>query len=226
MKAEEKRQRDTDREAAKAAKKHAREEEAAAKLAERNASKTAAELQKEEEDRALRERRRAEKATKEASLKKQKGMMLGFFNKKAASPAKAEGPAEVGEEHKMEEAKEKEGPGPEAEESSRAFWGAVNSGEMAPTAWARSHRKATSRWTTVSVMATVFPEGGDDPFSLQGAPYSEPRDVRIWPRGKFLMFDEDVRPPYQGTWSKRSEQVRARKGRAHEEEEEGFDDDI
>ena len=64
----------------------------------------------------------------------------------------------------------------------------------------------------INVMATVFPPGADpfNPFSI-AQPYTEPKTVKLWNRKKFLMFDEDERPPYRGTWSKKSVRVTGRR---------------
>lgn len=35
--------------------------------------------------------------------------------------------------------------------------------------------------------------------------------MKFWNRVKFLKFEEDERPPYQGTWSKRSGKVTGRR---------------
>jgi hypothetical protein len=203
MKAEDAAQKAQLREEKKAAAKLKKEAEIVAK----NALKTADELEKEAKEAALKEKRRAEKEAKEAALKKQSNMMKGFFTKKATTaPPKA---AEI----KVE--------APVANSRVDAFWAAINANEPSECSTPKPGRKPfvpKGKWVKISVMATVFPAGAaDDPFSIAGAPYSEPRTVTLYSRKKFLCFDEDVRPAYYGTWSKRSSAVTGRRPFGQEE---------
>jgi len=70
--------------------------------------------------------------------------------------------------------------------------------------------KASRRWKTnrirVSVFVTVLSENA---FAPQ--PYDEERVIIVPNRYKFLGFHEDIRPPYRGTWSKRSSLITGRR---------------
>lgn len=66
-------------------------------------------------------------------------------------------------------------------------------------------KKRRVRNTNVSVFA---PTVSDNPFNQQV--YYEERSISVRNRYKFLSFREDQRPPYHGTWSKRSTKVRGR----------------
>lgn len=70
--------------------------------------------------------------------------------------------------------------------------------------------KASRRWKTnrirVSVFVTVLSENA---FAPQ--PYDEERVIIVPNRYKFLGFHEDIRPPYRGTWSKRSTLITGRR---------------
>jgi hypothetical protein len=61
-------------------------------------------------------------------------------------------------------------------------------------------------------MKTIGGNAGEaaNPFS-QTPSYSELREVNLWNRRKYLQFHEDTRPPYNGTWSKRSSAVTGRR---------------
>ena len=96
--------------------------------------------------------------------------------------------------------------------------------------------KASRRWKTNKVRASVFVTVlSENAFAPQ--PYDEERVIIVPNRYKFLGFHEDVRPPYRGTWSKRSSLVTGRRplGRdtkfldydidSEEEWEEGDDDE-
>jgi len=188
----------------------AKEEKKAQAIAEKLANKSEAELKKEEEDRVLKEKRKADKEAKEAQRAKQSSMMMGFFSKKAPEKLAATAASATAVAAKPAQF--------------ASVWESVNTGTGDAPAFlkknGRTKRSATGEWVKVSVMATVFPPGGDDPFSMAGAPYSEPREVTLFNRKKFLCFDEDVRPAYCGTWSKRS---RAATGRRPFGKERRFD---
>ena len=68
---------------------------------------------------------------------------------------------------------------------------------------------------SVPVFVTVHPSNDfdcDNPFLLQQQqPYAELVHVNIQNRYKFLSFYEDVRPPYYGTWSKKSKFITGKK---------------
>lgn len=70
--------------------------------------------------------------------------------------------------------------------------------------------KACRRWKTNKVRVTVFVTVlSENAFAPQ--PYDEERVIIVPNRYKFLGFHEDVRPPYRGTWSKRSSLVTGRR---------------
>ena len=75
----------------------------------------------------------------------------------------------------------------------------------------RRHRECIS----VPVFVTVHPSNENDydnPFVLQQQqPYAEQVHIKIQNRYKYLSFCENVRPPYYGTWSKRSKFVNGKK---------------
>ena len=77
--------------------------------------------------------------------------------------------------------------------------------------WSRRHRECIS----VPIFVTVHPTNDDDydnPFVLrQQQPYAEQVHIKVQNRYKYLSFCENVRPPYYGTWSKRSKFVNGKK---------------
>lgn len=68
-----------------------------------------------------------------------------------------------------------------------------------------SRRRKTDK-VRISVFVTVLSENA---FAPQ--PYDEERIITVPNRYKFLGFHEDVRPPYRGTWSKKSPLVTGRR---------------
>ena len=68
---------------------------------------------------------------------------------------------------------------------------------------------------SVPVFVTVYPSNDydcDNPFLLQQQqPYAEQVPITITNRYKCLSFYEDIRPPYYGTWSKKSPLITGRK---------------
>lgn len=77
--------------------------------------------------------------------------------------------------------------------------------------YSRQRRECIS----VPVVVTVYPSNDydcDNPFLLQQQqPYAEQVHITIQNRYKFLSFCEDVRPPYYGTWSKKSKFITGKK---------------
>ena len=184
-------------------------------MKERMAAKVEKEKAKAEADRLKAE---AEKAAS-AKLQKQRNMMMGFFKKKSPQVCK----------DAAEEKKELERGGvavvkvkspPAAEPKSRdsdAFWSEISGdggGEKRRSSRRMQFKKMKGRgkFVSVSVMKTVVSPDDDpyNPFS-SATPYVEPTMVKFWNRVKFLKFEEDERPPYQGTWSKRSGKVTGRR---------------
>ena len=72
--------------------------------------------------------------------------------------------------------------------------------------FAKVPRRRKTVKVRVSVFVTVLSENA---FAPQ--PYDEERVIVVPNRYKFLGFHEDVRPPYRGTWSKRSSFVTGRR---------------
>jgi chromatin assembly factor 1 subunit A len=92
------------------------------------------------------------------------------------------------------------------------FWSKVNSGDREGTSsgpfsslsvQAKASRKRRSRHVPVLVYVTVEPE--ENVFNAQD--YAEQQTVHVSNRFRFLSFFEDCRPPYHGTWSKKSSVV-------------------
>jgi len=71
---------------------------------------------------------------------------------------------------------------------------------------AKASRKRRTRRVPVSVYVTVMPEGG----AWDAQPFAEHRVITIPNKYRFLSFHEDCRPPYHGTWSKKSSIVNGR----------------
>lgn len=85
---------------------------------------------------------------------------------------------------------------------------------------ARSSRQRKTRDVNVSVYVTVL---SDNPFAPQ--PYDEEKIISVPNKYKFLGFHEDDRPPYHGTWSKRSSIVTGRRPFAKDSEFLNYDVD-
>ncbi|GMH54571.1 hypothetical protein TL16_g01701 [Triparma laevis f. inornata] len=184
------------KEEAKLMKLKAKEDEKVAK----EEAKVASLKAKEDEKVAKEKAKEDEKLAKEAKLKKQQNALMGFFKK----PAK-----------KAEVAKSS-APKPQAvvvAKPTKSLLSEINSCDShKPLDVKVKEFKGKGKFVSISVMATVFPPGADptNPFS-RVTPYSEPRNMKLWNKKKFLMFDEDERPPYKGTWSKRSNVVTGRR---------------
>ena len=71
---------------------------------------------------------------------------------------------------------------------------------------ARASRQRKTSEVKVSVHVTAL---SDNPFDPQ--PYDEEKVISVQNKYKFLGFHEDDRPPYHGTWSKRSTLVTGRR---------------
>lgn len=64
-------------------------------------------------------------------------------------------------------------------------------------------RKRRTRRVPVSVYVTVMPDSN----AFEEQPFAEQRIIQVPNKYRFLSFHEDYRPPYHGTWSKRSKIV-------------------
>ncbi|GMH59001.1 hypothetical protein TrST_g10260 [Triparma strigata] len=183
------------KEEAKMMKLKAKEEEKAAK----DEAKAASLKAKEEEKAAKEKAKEEERLAKEAKLKKQQSALMGFFKKPAKKVEAVKTPPTL--------------QAPAATKPTKSLLSEVNSCETHKPLGVKIKKfKGKGKLVSVSVMATVFPPGADpsNPFS-RVTPYSEPRNMKLWNKKKFLMFDEDERPPYKGTWSKRSSVVTGRR---------------
>jgi len=67
-------------------------------------------------------------------------------------------------------------------------------------------RKRRTRRVPVSVYVTVVP---DSP-TFDEQPFAEQKTIHVPNKYRFLSFHEDYRPPYHGTWSKRSKVITGR----------------
>ena len=70
----------------------------------------------------------------------------------------------------------------------------------------RATRRRKTQTVRISVFVTVVPENAFTP-----QPYDEEKTIEVPNRYKFLGFHEDVRPPYRGTWSKKSSIITGRR---------------
>ena len=88
------------------------------------------------------------------------------------------------------------------------FWSLINSSDddfrtkpvfasLSPSALQSRIRRTMT--VSVDVYVTIMP---DDPFSAQ--PYADLQSIQVTNKYKFLSFEEDHRPAYHGTWSKKS----------------------
>eukprot|EP00554_Chaetoceros_debilis_P006650 CAMPEP_0194077568 /NCGR_PEP_ID=MMETSP0149-20130528/4172_1 /TAXON_ID=122233 /ORGANISM="Chaetoceros debilis, Strain MM31A-1" /LENGTH=1581 /DNA_ID=CAMNT_0038758635 /DNA_START=124 /DNA_END=4869 /DNA_ORIENTATION=+ len=145
-------------------------------------------------------KRMKETAKKLEKTEKQKSMMRSFF---ASPPAKAKSKS-------VDQSKPACNLHEKAHDSTK-FWSmlALNEGDEKPftklSSRAVRSKKRRVRNTTVSVFA---PTVSDNPFNQQV--YYEERSISVRNRYKFLSFRENQRPPYHGTWSKKSTKVRGR----------------
>ena len=213
-----------EKEKAKAAKKEAeaaKKKEAAAAKKEAEASKKKAEAAKKEAAALAKKEAKAKEAEekakqseqelqkKRAQLHRQQGAMISFLQKASTTPTK-----------KPEPIVEKQA-SPVPTFATRApignfdvehFRSQINSYQhdavvsfCHPSESAVRSRRRRSRSVQLSVYVTVQP---DNPFEAR--PYADLQKVTVCNRFKFLSFHEDVRPPYHGTWSKKSHGVNPR----------------
>jgi chromatin assembly factor 1 subunit A len=154
------------------------------------------------------ERKQAEKQ-KKLSLNKQKNCLMSFF---AAPKAQKSKLVEGGRQSEDKS-------GPESDETSHTsekqfdvddFRSQIDSYDShaaipqtakEPPAEAIASRKRKTRKVDVSIYVTVIPDE-NNPFDAQ--PFAELKTLRVPNKYRFLSFREDTRPPYHGTWSKKS----------------------
>eukprot|EP00977_Amphora_coffeiformis_P002552 scaffold482_cov266-Amphora_coffeaeformis.AAC.15 len=196
--------------AAKAAAK--REAEAAKKEAE-VAKKDAAALAKKEakakeaEEKAKQSEQEEQK--KRAQLHRQQGAMMSFLQKAATTPKKKEEPVLKQPVDPVPMVMTK---APTDDFDVEHFRSQINSYNHdavvtfgTPSESAIRSRRRRSRSVELSVYVTVE---SDNPFEAR--PYADLQKIAVRDRYKFLSFHEDVRPPYHGTWSKKSHAVNPR----------------
>ena len=199
----------------------AKRKQAAAQKKQATAAKEAAAVAKkeakrqEEEEKARREQEKEQR--KQAQLQRQQNALMSFFQKapaafnskkpsvavpKAASPVRLveTRPAAASNGNQKEFNVEKF----RAQINSYQYETMVPFGER-QSSNARNSRRRRSRSVQLSVYVTVVP---DNPF--EGRPYADLQQVTVRNRYKFLSFDTDVRPPYHGTWSKKSHIINPR----------------
>lgn len=178
--------------------KEVKEKEAAAKK--EDEAKTKLEnLQKKEEEKQKKKEQQAEKKRKEeegkvAALEKNKSRMLNFFSAKTSKkePIMVQRPQLL---HGLAD-----------------VFALINASERPPKPFetlsdrAIASRKRRAKMVPVSVYVIATP---DDPFSSEPA-YAEQRTIRFRNKVTFRSFQEDHRPAWGGTWSKRSRIIKGK----------------
>jgi len=153
------------------------------------------------------ERKKKEASTimKEEQVKKQKSSLLSFF--KSPSPNKTK-PVEKSTVRAPVTSKDAN----TSSFDSKQFWSVLGSGnaDTRPFASSLSSKAVRSKKRKVrTVNVRVFTTGvSDNPFDQQV--YDQERTIPIRNRYKYLIFREDFRPAYHGTWSKKSSLITAR----------------
>ncbi len=144
---------------------------------------------------------------KEEATKKQKARMMSFF-KSTCTKEKADSSNCMGQgENPTLSLPKPSNPLLDSEK----FWKSLNSGGTSGKIFsklscqAKNSRRRKTQKVKMRVFSSVVP---DNPFEQQ--PFDEERTISIWNKNKFLSFHEDYRPPYHGTWSKRSDIICAR----------------
>ena len=138
---------------------------------------------------------------KKALLEKQKNCMLGFFANGSKSTSDSDSTS-------MPEDESNIGKSTVYDFDLKAFRQSIGSSQSPGFSFRRRRnfkRRIEHRKTTV--YETVSSE--DDPFGADA--YAEEKEITVRLPKKFLRFHEDVRPPYDGTWSKKSPLVTGRK---------------
>uniref|UniRef100_A0A7S2KPT4 Chromatin assembly factor 1 subunit A dimerization domain-containing protein n=1 Tax=Leptocylindrus danicus TaxID=163516 RepID=A0A7S2KPT4_9STRA len=202
-----KREQQTKCEFEQAEKTKAVEKKKAQRIAEKLAKKEEARRLKEQERRAKEEERRAELLAKELTAKKKKERFASFFPTKKIKPSSCS----VGKSISVAASF-----GLESDFNSYNFWSKIDAslGHVDPkkilgrtTLRARKSRKKTIK--NISLTVTINPNTRNNPFQNTSV-YSEQKTVDIRGRYRYLKFHEDYRPPYHGTWSKKSKILNGR----------------
>jgi hypothetical protein len=163
----------------------------------------------------VKERQEQEKKQKEQQkkqiLNRQKACLMSFF----AAPKESKGAEEPSQVVDAVDKDAKKGDSASNEFNPGHFRSLIDS--QAPSERSRplfpslsksaiQSRKRRTRKIPLSVYVTVMPESNG--FDEQ--PFAEQQIIHIPNKYRFLSFHEDYRPPYRGTWSKRSKLVTGR----------------
>jgi hypothetical protein len=180
------------REKEEAAEKKRREKEEAAQAKEEAVEKKRREKELEEQAKKEKEQK------KEKSLAKQKNCLISFFNAPKKPKAKPAKPVTA------------TAAAPTTDFDSESFRSKINASAKMPSlhfqdlsSTAISSRKRRTRRVPVLVYTTVSHQ--EDEWDAPS--FAEQKTIMVPNRYRFLSFHEDCRPPYHGTWSKKSSVV-------------------
>ena len=184
-------------------------------------AREAAKKQKIEERERLEQEKKLEEEKKKETLNKQKSCLMSFFgsSKKKQNSQKLEDDqtAEsspcpgVGDDEKICDSGEVKGFDADkfrSEIDSYQSHSAIPAKARNPAIESMVGSKRRTAKVDVSVYITVMPDE-INPFDAQ--PFAELRTMRVPNKYRFLSFHEDTRPPYHGTWSKKSYLVTGRR---------------
>ena len=150
------------------------------------------------------DQKRKEELLSKEKLQKQKACLMSFLSTRSSGS----------KESKVEAANPKnleanQNPVACADFDSQKFWSIIDAEDssvtrrpMFPTLSrdAILSRKRRTRRVPVSVYVTVMP----DEIAFEAQPFAEQRIIMVPNKYRFLSFHEDCRPPYHGTWSRKS----------------------
>lgn len=194
MREEQKKQKAAEREEMKRKKAEEKERQ----KAEREALKRKAEEQKEQE-----------KQEREAQQKRQQSKLLSFLGPKRSNATAAAAPvATPAAPKRASGVVATENASPSVNFRSQIGTSGVVDAKLLFQQLSESavkSRKRRTKMVSVPVYVTTIP---DESFDAQ--PYLEQKLLRFPNKYKFLSFHEDCRPPYHGTWSKRSKVITGR----------------
>ena len=180
------------REKEEAMEKKRREKEEAAQ------AKEEAKRKKEEEKERVEQAKKEKEQKKEKALAKQKSCLISFFNAPKKPEAKAAEPATAAE------------TAPVTAFDAEVFRSKINSTAKPSTLSFRdlsSVAKASRRRRTKRVPVLVYTTVESQQDGWDAPAYAEEKTIMVPNRYRFLSFHEDCRPPYHGTWSKKSSVV-------------------
>lgn len=204
-----KKKKDQEQEAKKLEKERKKDEAEKKKLEKEREKQEAVEAREEkrkktEEKERLLEEKRQKAVQKQETLDKQKALIKSFFS--SSTPKQPKAPS-----HPQPSAKAMGSDSTSTGFDSDHFRSLIDtentlvSRRLFPSLSdsATQSRKRRTRKVPVAVYVTVMPDANG--FDEQ--PFAEQRVIYISNRYRFLSFQEDYRPPYHGTWSKRSKIV-------------------